>query len=343
MRVGPRPGGLQMKKIIGLLLCLLLLLGTAGCRAEEVHQDLFAMDTVVQLDLYGEGAERAVSSIQAELFRLEQLLSRYRADSDIARLNAAGGSAVTAAPETAQLVAAALELRQRTAGLFDITVAPAMDLWGFSSGEHRVPSDAELAAVLAHIGTAVSVDGTELTLSDPDGALDLGGIAKGYAGDVLADQIRQLGLESALLMLGGNVVLVGSRPNGSDWRVAVRDPQNTADYVGVLSASDCHVVTSGGYERNFQADGITYHHILDPRTGAPSDSGLLSVTVVSDSGLLADALSTALFVMGEEAAIEHWREHRDFELLLITEDGRILASGGIKFEATNGAYTYGTI
>ena len=333
-----------MKKLCVLLLCALLVFSASGCTSSEGAQlDLFSMDTLIRLNIYGDDAEEALSLVRSELQRLESLFSRYDPDSDVSRVNTSGGTACSVSAETASLLEQALDFRVRTDGLFDITIAPLMDLWGFSSEEYRVPEAEEIADALTHVGCEVWLLGQSVTLSDPLAALDLGGIAKGYTGDLLIALLRQQGINSAVLILGGNVALLGSRPDGEDWRIGVRDPQDSGSQVGVIEASDCHVVTSGGYERNFQQDGIIYHHILDPRTGAPADSDLLSVTIVADTGLMADALSTALFIMGKDASIEHWRTFGDFEMLLITEDGQILATEGLHFDATNGAYQYETI
>ena len=178
----------------------------------------------------------------------------------------------------------------------------------------------------------VELDGTSLTL--PDGAeLDLGAVAKGYTGQHLARLIREVGVTSALLDLGGNIQTVGCRPDGDPWRVAVRDPEGEG-YAAVLEVEDEAVVTSGGYERYFEQDGVRYWHILDPATGQPARTGLLSVTVVGPSGTVCDALSTALFVMGQERAADYWLAREDFDFLLLHEDGSVTCSEGLEGRLT---------
>ena len=177
----------------------------------------------------------------------------------------------------------------------------------------------------------MELDETAGTASLPDGVeVDLGSVAKGYAGDVLTGLLKANGVKSALLDLGGNIQTVGTKPDGSSWRIGVRDPEDENGYIGVVSVSDKAVVTSGGYERYFEQDGVRYWHILDPETGAPARSGLASVTVVGDSGLLCDALSTALFVMGLDRALEHWRTYRDFEAVFVCEDGSVTVTAGLE-------------
>ena len=164
----------------------------------------------------------------------------------------------------------------------------------------------------------------------PDGVeIDLGSVAKGYTGDVLAGLLKAYGVESALLDLGGNIQTIGVKPDGTPWRIGVQDPEGDG-YIGVVSVSGKAVVTSGGYERYFERDGARYWHIIDPATGTPARSGLASVTVVGDAGVVCDALSTALFVMGLDGALEHWREYRDFEAVLIADDGSVTVTAGLE-------------
>ena len=204
-----------------------------------------------------------------------------------------------------------------------------MRAWGFTDGNYRVPADAELDALLQTTGwTEVSVDGT--TASLPEGfALDLGGIGKGYAAGRCKEILKAHGVTSALLSLGGNVSALGSKPDGTAWTVAIEDPDGGA-YLGTVQITDQCVVTSGGYQRYFEQDGVRYWHILDPETGKPARSGMKSVTIVSADDALADALSTALFVMGPERAADFWRVHRaEFGAVWLTDDGRLFVTEGL--------------
>ena len=233
-----------------------------------------------------------------------------------------------------QLLQSALALSDETGGAFDITIAPLVTAWGITSDTPRVPSQEEIASLLPLVGSEhVHIDGNRVTL-DAGCSVDLGGIAKGYASDRVAQIFREQGV-TGTASLGGNVYVSGKKSDGSAWRVAIRDPQNTDDYAAVLALEDVFAITSGGYQRNFTApDGTVYQHILNPKTGCPVQSDLLSVTIVSDSGTLADACSTALYVMGEQEAVNFWRQTGGFEMVLITADGRLLYTPGLAEKIT---------
>ena len=194
---------------------------------------------------------------------------------------------------------------------------------------YRVPESSEIADVLKHVSyTNVEVNGQQVTLSD-GASIDLGGIAKGYTSSRVIQIMKDCGIEHAIINLGGNVQVLGTKTDGSDWRVAIQNPASENSYLGILSTVDKAVITSGGYERYFEQDGQVYHHIIDPQTGYPSESDLTSVTIVCSDGTTADALSTALFVMGLDGAKELYRSGSlDFEMILY--DGiKVYVSEGI--------------
>ena len=199
---------------------------------------------------------------------------------------------------------------------------------GITSDAPRVPSQEEIDALLPLVG-GEHVHMDDAVMLDAGCAVDLGGIAKGYASQQVADILRAHGITSAVVSLGGNVYVCGSKPDGTPWNVGIQDPAGSG-YAAMVSLTDRFAVTSGGYQRYFEAeDGTVYRHILDPRTGRPADSDLLSVTIISDDGTAADAYSTALYVMGEQEAVSFWRAHGGFELILITADGRLLYTPGL--------------
>ena len=236
------------------------------------------------------------------------------------------------------LIARAKEYRDATNGAFDITIAPIMDAWGFTGDQFRVPEQSELNELLKHVNSdEIQVQeepSYSVTLGEGQ-AIDLGGIAKGYTSDWVEQTFRANGIESGKISLGGNVFVLGGKPDGSDWRVGIKDPRNESGLAAILSLRDAYAITSGGYQRNFTApDGTVYQHILNPKTGCPVQSDLLSVTIVSDSGTLADACSTALYVMGEQEAVNFWRQTGGFEMVLITADGRLLYTPGLAEKIT---------
>ena len=316
--------------VLGLLLSL-----PAGCQVEDVEEEsrIFAMDTVMTLTYHGQDRESGREAIEegvAAVYELEDLLSATAPDSEISALNEAGQAHLS--PDTAQLLSAALELCALTGGALDITAYPAVEAWGFTTGEYRVPNQAELEELGDRIDyTQVSLDQEGASL--PDGMkLDLGAVAKGYTADRLAKLAQERDITSALLDLGQSTILaLGAKPDGSPWRIGIQDPQGEG-YLGVLELEGQAMGTSGGYQRYFERDGVRYWHIIDPATAAPARSGLLSVTVVSPSGLACDGLSTALFVMGLERGTQFWRDHPEleFEALFILEDGSLALTSGLK-------------
>lgn len=313
-------------------LCIALLLLLAGCSGgEPVHRELTAMDTFMTLTVYGQShaaGEALLEEAAGEIRSLEGLLSVTDPGSEIYRANHSGGEAVSLSDPVRELLEDSLALCEETGGALDVTVYPVVRAWGFTTGDYRVPEEGELSALTDRIDyTQVSLDGSRLTL--PDGMeLDLGAVAKGWTGDRLMSLFREAGVTSAIVELGGNVQALGAKPDGSPWRVAVQSPEG--GYAGVLEIMDKAVVTSGGYQRYFEQDGETYIHIIDPATGHPAKTGLASVTIVADSGLRGDGLSTALFVMGREKAEAFWRAHPDFDFILLCEDGTAVITEGLE-------------
>ena len=308
---------------------LALLFSLCGCEKQPVTRSFFAMDTVMQVQVWG--PETAADGCVQLVNTLEQKLSVSRPGSQIARLNASGSLAPDA--DVLGLIRDARALCACSEGALDVTLEPVMELWGFRDGNYAVPEDDALVGALARTGwESIGIQEDLVTL--PAGmALDLGAVAKGYTADRLAEQLGEQGVERALLNLGGNVQLLGSKADGSPWRVAVTDPAAPEQAAGTLLLAGSHaVVTSGGYQRYFEEDGVRYHHILDPRTGRPAASGLASVTVVAESGLTADALSTLLFVKGLEGAVEAWQagDFGPFEAVFITDDGSIFITPGLE-------------
>lgn len=325
-----------MKRLcVPLLLSALLLSGCgspapsrpSGGGAEPVTGTVFAMDTVMDLTVYG--SQELLDSAEGCITALEALLSVTDPDSEIYAVNHSGSGLLSR--DTADLLDKALELCRRTEGALDLSVYPVVRAWGFTTGQYGVPRPEELTALLRHVDyRKIDFDRAAGTVRLPAGMeIDLGSVAKGYTGDQVVALLREGGVSSALLNLGGNVQVLGTKPDGTPWRVAVQDPLGDG-YIGVVEAADQAVITSGGYERYFEEDGQLYWHIIDPATGSPARNGLISVTVVGDSGLLCDGLSTALFVMGPEKAGEFWRETGGFDAVLVDESGGVTITQGLE-------------
>lgn len=317
---------MSMRERAACMVALLLALAGFGMNAlAEESVQFFAMDTVMTITLY-DGDADVLEACQARVEQLEALLSATRADSDIGRLNETGS--VRASEDTLRILSATLEISRRTGGAIDPTIYPLVQAWGFPSDECRVPDAAELEALLPLVDyEQIGLDGDTGEIRLPEGVrIDLGSVGKGYAADQLAELMRESGVASALMDLGGNVHCVGAKANGQPWRVGIRDPLGDG-YVGAVSVTDSAVVTSGCYERYFEQDGVIYGHIIDPKTGRPVENGVQSVTVISESGVRSDALSTALFVLGPDGAAELWRRSSDFEFVIVTESGAYITEG----------------
>lgn len=298
-----------MKRAISLVLLICLLL--CGCSSDEpVQMTTFSMDTVMDLQIWGKDAETGLGLILSTLTTLESRWSATDEDSILSQLNSRN-KLFQLDPAQAALLNRIEALSQRTGGAFDPKMRALSEAWGFYNEQHHVPSPEQIAAAME----------TE--------QWDLGGALKGYAGQECADLLADLDIDRALLNMGGNVQTYGEKPDGSPWKIGIQNPNFADDYIGIISVTGtCSVITSGDYQRYFEVDGVKYHHILDPETGYPTDSGLSSVTIICRDGLTADCLSTALFVMGLEEGAQFWRESDDFEAVFVTTDGKIYATEG---------------
>ena len=319
-----------MKKyFISAMLSALLFL--TGCSAESspepVQGTFFAMDTMMDFTIYGESG--LIDQSESLITSLESLVSVTDADSELYAINQTGSGMLT--EEASSLMEQALEICRRTDGALDLSIYPIVRAWGFTTGSYQVPDEAEIQALLPLVDyRKIQYDAATGTVTLPEGMeIDLGSVAKGYAGQLAAQMLREHGVQSALLNLGGNVQTVGTKPDGSPWQIGIKDPQGE-DAMMVLSVEDQAVVTSGGYERYFEQDGQTYWHIMDPSTGHPADSGLISVTIVGDEGVVCDGLSTALFVMGLEKAADLWAQSGDFEAVFVTASGEVYITEGLR-------------
>lgn len=295
----------------------------------SVSQDVYAMDTYMSLKAFGDNAEEAVEAGTKEIHRIDDLLSTGKKTSEISKINANAGGSLSS--DTESLISRSLDLYKSTDGAFDIAIYPVMQLWGFPTKKYRVPKKSEIDNALKLTDASkIQLDTTNHTVSFAEKGMeiDLGGIAKGYTSARLMDVFKQHGVKSAIVSLGGNVETLGTKTDGSNWRVAIEDPDSTKDYLGVLETHDKAVITSGGYERYFKKNGKTYHHIIDPKTGYPADSGIHSSTIVSSDGTLADGLSTSLFIMGLDKAEQYWKAHSDeFDFVLETDDELYVTDG----------------
>lgn len=280
---------------------------------------------------YGKDAKQAAETYQQEVASLEQLWSKTILSSDVSRLNQTGCLEEAAMdPRTVSLLQRSLDLSGLTGGNFDPVLGRLVSLWGIGTEQKQVPEKGEVASALKESGSEHLLEKDGRFILSGNAQLDLGGISKGAATDEIRQALSGLSLDGYLLSLGGNIYVSGEKPDQSEWKVGISDPDGKSAYLGYLSVSDCAVITSGDYERFFIRDGVRYHHILDRATGLPARSGLRSVTVVSKDATLADALSTALFVMGAEKGLDFCGQQSDAEALFVTDDGLVYLTDGLK-------------
>lgn len=316
-----------------LLLSLLLYIPCiAGCGSSEpVTKTGFYFNTVITLTGYGSHAEEIIDEAFSLCDTYERTFSRTLEGSDVWNINHSAGRPVEVSDETVFLLKTALYYSELTGGLIDPTIAPLSELWNFSGDPAGpVPSSEDIEAALVHIDyTCIKIDRNTVLLDDPGAQIDLGFIAKGYIADQMKSFFLEKGMEHALINLGGNVLAVGSKPDGSAYKTGIRKPFSSRnETVSIVALEDRSLVTSGSYERCFTQDDVLYHHILNPTTGYPSDNGLTGVTILSDTSLEGDALSTSCFLLGPDRGFSLIESLSDVEALFIMEDGSIIKTDG---------------
>ena len=295
-------------------------MGEEGTQEDSYESTTFAMDTVMTFHIVAPDGEDLLIDAEQEVKRLEKLFSVTDEDSDIEQINDnAGDKAVTVSADTLALLKAGKQLGKATNNAFDMAIYPIVKAWGFTENEYTIPTQEtldELLPLTKVSNVTIDEDASTVYLEKEGMAVDLGGIAKGYASDKLAELLKKKGVKSAWLSLGGNVCAIGTKPDGSPWRIAVQNPADENDYVGVVEISDACAVTSG----------------------------LTSVTIICKDGTKADALSTALYVMGLDDALAYWKTQDDFEVIFVTEAGEVVATEGLKdsftFDGKGSDYTY---
>ena len=310
------------------VLCMGVLLASflGGCTSPRKDESLtmtgMYFDTVVTIEAWGTSRD-VLDHCEKLCDRYERLFSRTLEDSEVSKINNSGGQPVTVSDETAELIRLGLEYGDISDGYFDITIASASELWDFTDNEEKKFPDSEvLAEAAAHIDYHnVKVEGNTVTLTDPMTKIDLGGIAKGYIADRLKDYLQSEGVEHALINLGGNKLAVGSKTDGSSFRIGLQKPfEPDGTPIAVLEVDDQSVVTSGNYERYFEKDGTIYHHILNPDTGYPIQNDLYQVSIISDRSVDGDALSTTCYALGLEKGMELIRSLDGVEAVFVTSD-----------------------
>ena len=328
--------------VLGVLIWLWTTYGAANGRYECTN---FAMGSYIQQTVYGKNGEAAAAAAAGSIGSLENLISWRIEGSDIARLNGEAGSDwLELDPKTISLLQMSLEVAEKSGGAFDPTILPLSSMWDFGGENQHLPEKAQIEKFLPYINYKdLRVDGNEASLRLHYNAVDLGAIGKGAAcGEGIA-AYREAGVSGGIIAVGGSVGVFGKKPGGSPWSIAVRDPESGGDQgasIGALQIDTGFVSTSGSYEKKFVENGVTYHHLLNPKTGYPENNGLVSVTIWHENGAISDALATACFVLGREKGMS-LAESYGAGALMIDEDHRIFINDKLKdrFTLDAGGYT----
>ena len=333
-------GCMYLRKRVAVVLAFFAFLSIylSGCSEDKgyIEQQSFQMGTIITDKIYGEHAKAASHEIFERFRQIENNMSVNNEDSMVSSFNAQAGSnsVVELNADIIYILDTAKRFSELSDGAFDITIGPLVKEWGIMTDHPHVPTQQkinELLKLVDYRQIKVNVKDNTAVLSIKGDSIDLGAIAKGYAADEAVRICNKNGVKSAYINLGGNVSVIGSKPDGTPWKIGIQNPRGTnGKYIGVLSVSDKTVVTSGDYERFFEKNGIRYHHIIDPKTGYPSNSDIISVTIVTDKSIEADALSTAAFVMGYKKSVAMLKKLPGVEAIIITKDKKVHITEGLK-------------
>jgi Membrane-associated lipoprotein involved in thiamine biosynthesis len=345
-----------MKKFIYIVFIPIVLILLTSCgigEGKSFKSDGFALGTIISQQIYGENGQQVSDEAIAKLKYLEDLMTINAPGGDINKLNLnAGKGYVDLNPETISVLKSARKISDLSAGTaFDITVAPIVKAWGIGTDNPQVPAKEtieKLVPLINYRDVQIDEANNKASLSITGQMIDLGGIAKGYAGDVVKEIYKKNGIKSGIINLGGNLIVLGSKPDGGAWSIGIQNPRGeTQEYVGIIQVTDKAVVTSGDYQRYFEKDGKRYCHIIDPHTGYPAESGLMSVTIITSSSTDADGLAKA-FVLGLDKGMELVEKYNQLygqaEAIFITTDKKIYVTPGLQsnfqLEDESHEYTY---
>ena len=331
-----------MKKIITLLLTfssvIILIISQTGCSEKPVEKTSYYMDTLCKITIYDmedmsqEHAENAIAEAFALCADYEQLLSYTKEDSDISRINQAGGKPVECDPRTVEVIQKGLEYGEISDGVFDITLGRVTDLWDFHAETPAVPSEEDTRLAMEGVGyEQVKIQGNTVTMGNGQAQLNLGGVGKGSVGDKAAECLEKAGVTSAIINFGGNIIAIGDK-SGEAFSIGIQKPfGDSSQTIGTLAVKDTTVVTSGIYERSFEQDGKLYHHILDTKTGYPKDTDVVSVTLIGGKGSSADcdAMSTLCLLLGVEKGKAFIESTDGVEAIFVDQDGNLTKTSGI--------------
>ncbi len=340
----------MLKKIVGLIGIILLLVGCNSVNEDvkPISKSTFMLGTVVSVSIYGTEDEAIFEKLFDRMEVIEEKMSKTISTSEVSRINLLSetgdiSNQINIDSDVFTVIDTALEYGHKSNGKFDVTLAPIVELWGIGTEHENIPNHEAIEKLLLTVGLDKIKINAENNISLAQNTkIDLGGIAKGYAADEVADMLIESGIEKAIINLGGNVKVIGEKSKGVPFRIGIQDPLSQRNnYLGIVEVSDKTVVTSGDYEKYFERDGKRYHHIFDPSTGYPYETNVASVTVISDESIVADAMSTILYLMDVKEGLVFVNTLEGVDCIYVTKDKEVyLSSGSIReqFELTNEDY-----
>lgn len=295
----------------------------------EYTERFFVFDTQAEIVLYGKNARQAATEIKENLYSLEKMINIYNENSFVYKYNSLEvGESIKVPEQVMDLLEKSMEMSAFTDGNFDISISPLVSLWNVKEATVP-PPDTNIIAQLERVGYEKLEIRDNVIFKNEDTQIDFGGIAKGYAVDNIRDILIDRGIKRAVINLGGNVCVIGEKDKSIPWNIGIANPFNPTEVYLSVNAKDECIITSGAYQRYFEHEGIRYHHILSPFDGKPAESGVASVTVISENGYQADALSTAVYVCGAQKGLEYIK-NMGVEAVIITEDGEIIKTDGVE-------------
>lgn len=344
---------MKKKSLILIFIIIIFLSSCSNSSAkytQKYEDQFFAMGTVITQQLYYDDSQKVFEEVKKRFKDIENSMTINTPGSLVDNLNSKSGSGsfVKLNKDIIYVLSKAKNFASLSKGSFDVSVGPLVKAWGVFTDNPRIPNKNEidkLKSLVDYNDIKLNEKSLSASLKRKNQIVDLGGIAKGYAGDEAIKIFKKHGITSAFVNLGGNVVTLGGKPDGSPWKVGIQNPRGPdGEYIAIVKVSGKTVVTSGDYERFFEKDGVRYHHIIDPTTGYPSKSGLISTTIVTSLSIDADALSTSTFVLGLEKGMALVKKMKDTEAIFITEDKKIYTTTGLKDKITitddNNEYEY---
>jgi len=339
-----------MKGKITILFLVFLVITLSACNnSKPFKSELYAMGTLIDQVIYGKNAKITSKEVSKKIKTIERQMTVKLPGGDVDKINKnATKSAVVVDREILNLIKSSIKISKLSNGAFDITILPIVNLWGIGTDKERIPSDSEIKKLLPLVNyrdIVIDDEKSSVFLKKENQKIDLGGIAKGYAGDVAIGIYKNQSIKKAIINLGGNVVTLGSKVDNQPWTIGIQNPrEKNGVIIGTVKVSNKAVVSSGDYERYFEKNGVRYHHIIDPKTGKPARSGLISSTIIAKSSTEADGLSTATFILGLDEGMKLIRKYKNDEAIFVTYDKKVYTTDGLngifEFKDDSGEYKY---